>query len=79
MIALVIDASIALAVMLPDEADERAITAMDAVGRYGALAPAHWPLEIANGLLIAERRGRITGDARRASLNDAALLPVRSR
>ena len=76
MVALIIDASIALAVMLPDEADEVAKAAMDAVGARGALAPAHWPLEVANGLLIAERRGRITADIRRKSLEDAALLPV---
>ncbi len=76
MIALVIDASIALAAMLPDEIDAYAKTAMDAVGGNGALAPAHWPLEVANGLLVAERRGRITGDIRRKSLDDAALLPI---
>jgi len=76
MPGLVIDASIVLAVMLPDEIDEYANIAIDAVAQGGAHAPIHWPLEIANGLLMAERRKRITTDIRRKSLEDTRALLV---
>jgi len=76
MPGLVIDASVVLAVMLPDEIDVYANNAMEAVTRFGAHAPVHWPLEVANGLLMAERRKRITQVIRRKSLEDARALPV---
>ena len=46
MVGLVLDASVVLAVMLPDEIDAYADKAMEAVTKIGAHAPAHWPLEI---------------------------------
>ena len=41
-----------------------------------ATAPAIWPLEVANGLLQAERRGRITEAFRKQRLVDLGLLRV---
>jgi len=76
MPGLIIDASVVLAFMLPDEMDSYADKAMEAVAKMGAHAPAHWPLEIANGLLMAERRRRITSAIRQQSLDDARALPV---
>ena len=65
---IVVDASIALAWCLGDEEDESAERALDRVVMEGAIAPAHWPLEVTNGLLAAERRGRLTAvDANRAA------------
>ena len=59
---IVVDASIALAWCLGDEADEYAERMLDRVARDTAIAPAHWSLEVANGLLTAQRRGRIGAD-----------------
>lgn len=56
---LVIDASVALAWCFADEASETADRALDRVEHEGAVAPAIWPLEVANGLRSAERRGRL--------------------
>jgi predicted nucleic acid-binding protein len=56
--ALVLDGSVALAWCFSDEADPYA----DAVARklpdMGAVVPAIWHLEVANAMLVGERRGR---------------------
>jgi predicted nucleic acid-binding protein len=76
MAALVLDASIVLAELLPDETNPRADTAIQILSRGGGLAPAHWPLEVANGLLMAERRKRIDASFRLKCLADVGGLPV---
>jgi predicted nucleic acid-binding protein len=64
---IVVDASIALAWCLGDEQDELAERVLARVAAQGAVAPAHWPLEVANGLWAAERRGRLRpADSERA-------------
>lgn len=78
---IVVDASVALAWCLADEADEYAERTLERVVGEGAAAPAHWPIEVANGLLAAERRGRIDeADLARVSklLNDLGIeiVPV---
>lgn len=55
----VVDASVALAWCFADESYESADRALDRLERDEALAPAIWPLEMANGLRTAERRGRL--------------------
>ena len=55
----VLDASTALTWCLEDEADARADSFLTRMGREQAVTPAVWPLEVANGLRSAERRGRI--------------------
>ena len=67
---IIVDASIALAWCLADEADDYAERVLQRVGSEAAAAPAHWPLEVANGLLTAERRGRISTD----EINDVAIM-----
>lgn len=56
---IVIDASVALAWCLKDEASDFADGVLERVIADGASAPAHWPIEVANGIRSAERRGRI--------------------
>ena len=56
---IVVDASIALAWCFADERDAYAERILDRVTRESAVAPAHWPLEVANGLRTGERLGRI--------------------
>lgn len=55
----VIDASITLAWCFDDEASPAADAVLERLERETALAPAHWPLEVANALRTAERRGRL--------------------
>jgi predicted nucleic acid-binding protein len=55
----VIDASVTLAWCFEDEAGGDADAVLDRLGHEMALAPAHWPLEVANALRAAERRGRL--------------------
>lgn len=56
---IVVDASITLAWCLGDEGDALAERVLEQVVTDGAAAPAHWPLEVANALWAAERRGRL--------------------
>src|SRR6185503_13353673 len=64
------------AYMLPGENHPVAAAAVSAIAKKKPLAPLHWPIEIANGLLMAQRRRRITPAIRSNALADVALLPV---
>ncbi|MEX2546555.1 MAG: type II toxin-antitoxin system VapC family toxin [Chloroflexota bacterium] len=59
---IVIDASVALAWCLKDEASDFADGVLERVIADGASAPSHWPIEMANGIRSAERQGRIDID-----------------
>jgi len=56
---LVLDASRTLAFCLDDERDAACELTFARVEIEGAVAPSIWPLEVANGLKTAIRRGRI--------------------
>lgn len=56
----VLDASVALAWHFEDEALEYADRVLDRLQEDDAFVPAVWPLEVANGLLAAERRRRLS-------------------
>ena len=78
---IVVDASITLAWCLCDEQDALAERVLERVVAEGAVAPAHWPLEVANGLWSAERRGRLnptdTERVRRLLVDlDIEIVPV---
>ena len=55
----VLDASVALAWCFEDEGGDYALQVLDALRTEEAVVPALWTLEVSNGLLAAERRGRI--------------------
>jgi predicted nucleic acid-binding protein len=57
--SFVMDASVILAWILPDEVNERADAIVSSLAYASAVAPAIWPMEIRNALLVAERRKRI--------------------
>ena len=57
--SFVIDASIALAWCFTDENSPIADAALGRLGNEEAVVPSIWPLEVANGLRTAERRGRL--------------------
>lgn len=56
---IVIDASVALAWCFPDEKSVYAEGVLEALEGRAVLVPAVWALEVANGLLVGERRKRI--------------------
>ena len=58
--AFVVDASVALAWCFEDEATPYAESVLDRLQQTEAVVPAIWPLEIANVLLTAQRRQRLT-------------------
>jgi predicted nucleic acid-binding protein len=55
----VVDASIALAWCFEDELASRTDDVLHRLLLEGGIAPAHWPLEVANALRFAERSGRV--------------------
>lgn len=73
---LVVDASIAAAWVLRDEADSATDALLDRVRGEGGLAPALWHWEIANILIVAIRRSRVTSADAAGHLSDLALLPI---
>lgn len=77
MKALVIDASTALGFLMPDEQAPKAVEALEAI-EEGAptFVPSHWPLELANGLLMAERRRRVSHADVSEALHVVLSLPV---
>jgi len=57
----VLDASVALAWCFPDESSPYTEAILDRLASGGAaIVPAIWPFEVANALLVAERRGRVS-------------------
>lgn len=72
----VLDASVALAWLLPDESTAAARTLLDRSVGEGAVAPSIWPIELASALLTAQRRKRISPQNRRMLLERLAALPV---
>lgn len=66
MSAIVLDCSVTMAWCFEDECDEYADAVLDALADSRALVPGLWALEVANVLLAAERRKRLTpGDSAR--------------
>jgi predicted nucleic acid-binding protein len=72
----VLDASIALAWLLPDEASKEADALATRLTDDHAAVPAIWPLEIGNALLTAERRGRLSRKERERGLEALSALPI---
>jgi predicted nucleic acid-binding protein len=78
MAAFVIDASATLPWCFADEATAATNAVLTGV-RTGdeAIVPAHWPLEVANALLMAVRRKRISPEDAHQFLVDLEFLPIR--
>lgn len=57
--SFVLDASLALAWCFEDEGGEYPVRVLEALGRSEAVVASLWTLEVSNGLLAAERRGRV--------------------
>jgi predicted nucleic acid-binding protein len=57
---LVVDASVTLAWCFEDESTAQTEAVLETVGKETAIVPPIWELEIANVMLGAEKRGRLT-------------------
>lgn len=74
---LVLDASVAVSWCFSDERSRVAEEVLDLVAAGGELlAPAIWPLEVANALLAAERRKRISPAQAAALLQRISKLSI---
>jgi len=74
--ALVIDSSAALSWCFEDEASPGSDALFERVRDHGAVVPELWHLEVANVLLQAEKRGRITAAVVAMRLALIAELPI---
>ncbi len=74
--SFVIDNSVALAWCFEDEQTAGVMAILDRTAEAGAFAPQLWPVEALNGLLTAERRGRIDRDTRRRLAGFLQALPI---
>jgi predicted nucleic acid-binding protein len=74
--AFVLDCSVALAWMLPDEGNAYADGLLDRLVAEGAVVPPVWPLEVGNVLLVALRRRRIRQDELEPIIERLERLPI---
>ena len=74
--AIVLDASLTLAWALPDEASVYSDTILKRVATGKAWVPAIWPHEIANALLMAQKRRRCSAAQRVAFVEELLKLPI---
>lgn len=60
MKSFVIDNSVVMAWFFEDEASDYTVSVLESLTKYDCIVPSIWPLEVANTLLVGERRGRTT-------------------
>ncbi len=77
MKALVIDGSTALGFVMKDEQGPAALKALEVIeSGVPTFVPAHWCVEVANGLVMAERRKRASQADVTEALSLVNALPV---
>ena len=74
--SIVLDSSVSLSWCFADELTDVTDALLEAVTSSGASAPSIWPLEVLNGLAMAERRGRIDAPKRQRLAGFLRDLPV---
>lgn len=62
MTRFVLDCSVTMSWVFPDEASDATDRLRESMIEGGAFVPALWPVEVGNALLTAIRRGRVTVD-----------------
>jgi predicted nucleic acid-binding protein len=75
-VSFVLDNSVALTWCFEDERTPATAALLEQVGELGAQAPMLWPLEALNGLLVAERRGRLDASRRQRLAGFLRALPI---
>lgn len=74
--SFVLDASVALAWCFRDEGGAYVADVLTALRDAEAVVASHWTLEVANGLLVAERRGRIASGGVSRAVQLLLSLPI---
>lgn len=74
--SFVLDSSVALAWVLPDEHNSYADQLLERLIAEGAVVPPIWPLEVGNVLLVAVRRGRLRQEEFEIAVERLARLPI---
>ena len=74
--SFVLDNSVALTWCFEDERTPATAALLEQVGELGAQTPMLWPLEALNGLLVAERRGRLDAARRQRLAGFLRALPI---
>jgi predicted nucleic acid-binding protein len=75
-VSFVLDNSVALTWCFEDERTPATTALLEQLVEAGALAPGLWPLEAINGLLVAERRGRLAPPRRHRLAGFLQALPI---
>jgi predicted nucleic acid-binding protein len=75
--AFVLDCSVTLTWFFEDEDNPYAMSVLDSLAETEAIVPFIWTLEVPNGLLMAERRGRLTADKTDQALELLKKLNIR--
>lgn len=76
MAAFVLDSSVALAWYLPRQQTQRTDALMHRLAEEGAATTALWPIEVANVLLLYERRGQLSSTDRLRAVKFYTTAPV---
>lgn len=76
--AFVLDASVALSWMFEDEKNAYAERILDSLAEKSAAVSDLWALEVANALMVAERRKRLTAKASEECLLLLSTLDIQS-
>ncbi|HET9680354.1 MAG TPA: type II toxin-antitoxin system VapC family toxin [Gammaproteobacteria bacterium] len=72
----VLDSSVAMSWLLPDETHAAADVIADRLLEQKAVVPTIWPIEVCNVLLVAQRRKRITLPDAQNLLKGLRQLPI---
>lgn len=76
MTGIILDASMAMSWCFEDEWTQESDRVLEMVRNNGALVPPLWDLEVANVLLVAERRGRTSRADTERLLSLLQQLPI---
>ena len=73
---MVVDASVALAWCIEAESTADSVALLDRLRTERGVVPSIWPFEVANALLIAERRGRLRPAHLERAIRLVLALPI---
>lgn len=74
--SIVVDASVAMAWCFDDESSSATDAILEGLREHPAVVPSVWNLEVANVLLVAERKGKLTEAAATHFLDLLQRLPI---
>lgn len=72
----VLDCSVAMAWCFEERRDESTLAVLGMLGDASAVVPQHWYLEVANVLVVSERRGLVTAQKSGEFLSLFGSLPL---